>query len=64
MNTTKKNYTVAIKMKEQTILKKEFNVLSRADEWALKMVRTILICGCPATITDNRTGEILATIER
>ena len=60
----KKNYTVAIEMKEQTILRKEFYLLSRADKWALKIVRTILICGCPATITDNRTGEILATIER
>lgn len=60
----KKNYTVAIEMKEQTILRKQFYILGNADRWALKMVRKILICGCPATITDNRTGEILATIER
>ena len=60
----KKNYYVSIEYGCQKIFKKNFWCLRNADRWALKMVRKILLCDCPATIQDNRTGEILAIIKR
>lgn len=60
----KKNFTVAIELKEQTILRKDFLFLNSADRWACKTIRQILVCGAVATIVDNRTGEIMGVIQR
>ena len=60
----KKNYYVSIECIGEKIFKKSFWCLRNADKWALKMVRKILLCDCPATIFDSHTGEILAIIKR
>ena len=60
----KRNFTVAIELNEQTILRKEFFFLKDADDWACKIIRLILVCGAVATITDKRTGEIMGIIQR
>jgi hypothetical protein len=60
----KRNFTVAIELNEQTILKKEFFFLKDADDWACKVIRQILVCGAVATIVDKRTGEIMGIIQR
>ena len=59
-----KGYTVTIEHKEETILKRNFKTLMCAEKWACKTVRAILICDCPATIVNNKTGEIMTIISR
>ena len=59
-----KTFTVTVELDEQNILRKNFMLLTSADKWACKTVRKILVCGAVATIVDNRTGEILGTIQR
>lgn len=60
----KKNYVVSIEHKEETMLRKEFITIRKAEKWACKMVRQILVCDCPATIVSNNTGEIMTIISR
>lgn len=60
----KKNFTVAIKLDDQNILRKDFLFLNSADRWACNMIRKILVCGTVATIVDNRTGAIMGIIQR
>jgi hypothetical protein len=60
----KKNYYVSIECVGEKIFQKKFWFLGNADKWALKMVRKLLICDCPATIMSNHTGEILAIVKR
>lgn len=59
----KKNFTVAIELNEQTILRKNFIFLNSADRWACKTVRKFLVRGAIATTVDNRTGEIMGIIQ-
>lgn len=59
-----KNYVVSIEHKENTMFRKEFMTIRQAEKWACKMVRTILVCDCPATIVNNNTGEIMIIISR
>ena len=64
MTKLKKGYTVAIEHKEETILKRKFRTIRCAEKWACKTIRAILVCDCPATITNNQTGEIMTMISR
>lgn len=59
-----KGYTVNIGHKEETILRKNFKTLVCAERWACETVRAILVCDCPATIVNNKTGEIMTMISR
>ena len=60
----KKNYSVSIECGGEKIFHKRFWFLKNADRWALKMIRKLLICDCPATIMSHQTGEILAIVKR
>jgi hypothetical protein len=59
-----KNYAVSVVHNEHEILQKKFYTLTRAEKWACKTVRAILVCDCPATILNTKTGEIMTIISR